>query len=108
MQKVNGRKRCVLCCRKCFTCGSKPKIKDRDEYHMPLKKNQKKFKGLGRIGNYANHQCSVCLVPLCTKKFRFPDVQKTCWELWHTVPDLMSGPSQTLCHVKNPKEELGV
>jgi hypothetical protein len=47
-------------------------------------------------------------VPLCTKKGRFPNVQQTCWELWHSVPDLMSGPSETLCHIKNPQEELGM
>jgi hypothetical protein len=106
---VKGRLRCVLCCRKCFTCEEEPKVKERNEYHICVRKKQNFCKrGLGRLGNYANKQCSVCKVPLCTKKNRFPNVRKTCWELWHTEADLVNGLCETLCHVKNPREELCV
>jgi hypothetical protein len=99
-----------MCCRKCFTSNSNPKIKERDEYHLPPKCGQKVDKRLGRIGNYANHQSSVhgATLPPRSIGFRKKNVQKTCWELWHTVPDFMNGPSETLCHVTNQQEELGV
>jgi hypothetical protein len=109
MTAVTSRLRCVLCCRKCFTCDEEPKVKERNTFHISISKQHKLGEGeksMGRLGHYANKQCSVCMVALCTKKHRFPNVRKTCWELWHTVPDLECGVCETLCHVKNPREEL--
>ena len=106
---VKGRLRCVLCCRKCFTCEEEPQVKERNDFHIPMGRNKNTGckKGFGRLGNYANKQCGVCKVPLCTKKNRFPNVRKTCWELWHTEADLVNGLCETLCHVKNPRTVYG-
>ncbi len=115
MVQIGGRRRCVLCCRLCFTANAEPTIKERSNYHDPCDEGRSKrggkseiTKGRGRIGHYANHECSVCKVPLCTKKCRFPNVRKTCWELWHSEHDLEDGLCQTLCHIRNPREDLGI
>ncbi len=93
---------------KVFTCEEEPQKKEMNITYVCVK-NKKLKARLGRLANYANKQCSVCNVPLCTKKNRFPNVRKTCWELWHTEADLVNGlRERTLCHVKNPREELCV
>ena len=114
MVQVGGRRRCVLCCRLCFTADAEPTVKERLDFHEPCDGHNKRggksenTKGRGRIGHYANNECSVCKVPLCTKKCRFPNVSKTCWELWHSEKDLEDGLCQTLCHIKNPREDLDI
>jgi hypothetical protein len=52
--------------------------------------------------------CSVCKTPLCFKKARFPGQSKTCWDIFHTQKDLWYGECTTLCHVRNPRKDLGI
>ena len=109
MLQVEGRRRCVLCCRLCFTADKEPKVKDRCKFHAHVNaKGGLVPKGSGRFGHFANHTCSVCRVPLCTKKYRFPGVEQTCWQLWHTEQDLENGQCATYCHIQNPGLELGI
>ncbi len=56
----------------------------------------------------ADAMCNVCKAPLCFKKTRFPGQTKTCWEIFHTQKDLWSGECATLCHVRNPRKDLGI
>jgi hypothetical protein len=64
-----------------------------------------KKRDVGRQGNNASVKCTVCNVYLCDKKGRFPTSTKTCWELWHSVPDFVKGGAETLCHLRNPSRE---
>jgi hypothetical protein len=46
-------------------------------------------------------------VPLC-RKVRFPEPDAlTCWEYYHSEPDVMNGRCETLCYIKNPNQMLG-
>jgi hypothetical protein len=96
--------RCVLCCRICFDpYGS---VYDRDCYHnKALMENADEpecsKRDLGRVGNNASVKCTVCNVFLCDNKARFPNCEKTCWDIWHTVVDFEKV-AKTLCHLKNP------
>jgi hypothetical protein len=98
--------RCVLCCRICFDpYGS---VYDRDTYHNKalIKDPQQPECGkrdIGRVGNNASVKCTVCNVFLCDNKIRFPNCDKTCWDIWHTIVDFEKG-TKTLCHLKNPSE----
>jgi hypothetical protein len=42
---------------------------------------------VGRVSNNASVKCTVCNVFLCGNKARFPNCEKTCWDIWHTVVD---------------------
>ena len=96
--------RCVLCCRICFDpYGS---VYDRDTYHnKALVKDAEEAecskRDVGRVGNNASVKCTVCNVFLCDNKARFPNCEKTCWDIWHTVVDFEKV-AKTLCHLKNP------
>ena len=96
--------RCVLCCRICFDpYGS---VYDRDSYHnKALIENADEpecsKRDLGRVGNNASVKCTVCNVFLCDNKARFPNCEKTCWDIWHSVVDFEKV-AKTLCHLKNP------
>jgi hypothetical protein len=98
--------RCVLCCRLCFDpYGS---VYERDTYHNAalIKEGEEpecSKRDVGRIGNNASVKCEVCNVFLCDNKGRFPNSDKTCWELWHNVVDFEKE-GKTLCHLKNPGE----
>jgi hypothetical protein len=82
---------CVLCCRICFDpYGS---VYGRDAYHNPkLVEDPEEAecckRDVGRVGNNASVKCTVCNVFLCDNKARFPNCEKTCWEVWHTATDL--------------------
>jgi hypothetical protein len=52
--------------------------------------------------------CSICEIPLCYKKLRLPNEAKSCWEFFHTQHELWNGEYQTLCHIKNPRTQLGL
>ncbi len=39
-------------------------------------------------------------------RFQGPDAS-TCWEYYHSEPDLMNGRCETLWNVKNPSQMLG-
>ena len=96
--------RCVLCCRICFDpYGS---VYDRDSYHnkalvKDAEEPECRKRDIGRVGNNASVKCTVCNVFLCDNKARFPNCDKTCWEIWHTVVDFEKV-AKTLCHLKNP------
>ncbi len=40
-----------------------------------------------------------------TRRVDFLSSTKTCWELWHSVPDFVKGGAETLCHLRNPSRE---
>ncbi len=98
--------RCVLCCRICFDPYGA--VYDRDAYHNPKLVNDPEEpecskRDIGRVGNNASVKCTVCNVFLCDKKARFPNCDKNCWEICHTVADFEKV-AKTLCHLKNPSK----
>jgi hypothetical protein len=55
----------------------------------------------GPAGKDASVKYTVCNVFLCDNKPRFPNCDKTCWDIWHTVADFEKV-AKTLCHLKFP------
>jgi hypothetical protein len=43
----------------------------------------------------------IC-VTITIRAGAFPGSEKTCWELWHTMPDFIKGGAETLCHLCDP------
>jgi hypothetical protein len=104
------RLRCGLCCKFCFTAGTlqkRPEVIDRKVYHRG-KKGVAVTNDTGRMGHMADSLCSICKIPLCFKKLRFPNQAKSCWDIFHTQRDLWNGECHTLCHIKNPRTQLGL
>ncbi len=71
------------------------------ETHMKVMRGVWTEYDVGRVGNNASVKCTVCNVFLCDNKARFPNCEKTCWDIWHTVVDFEKV-AKTLCHLKNP------
>jgi hypothetical protein len=111
--KDKERQRCILCCTFCFTPGTLtkgPKVIQRNEFHKNVKMTSKdaiRFDS-GRQGHMADARCSICKVPLCFKKPRFPGRTKSCWDIFHIQADLWYGECTTLYHVGNPQRELDI
>jgi hypothetical protein len=102
--------RCTLCCYRCFTPGTLsigPKVIDRQSYHTGVTQATA-GRDAGRHGHMADAKCKICRAPLCYKKARFPGNTKSCWEIFHSQTDLYNGECHTLCHVENPRVQLGV
>ncbi len=112
--KDNERLRCTICCRFCFTPGTLkvgPEVIERDDFHRNvnvLPTQTSVMYDSGRQGHMADTMCKICKVPLCFKKARFPGHGDTCWRIFHSQQDLWNGDCATLCHVKNPRRELGL
>ena len=102
---VKRTTKCVLCCKLCFSLEGKVFVRNKfhsgkaleDPDRMELDKRD-----VGRQGNGATVKCSVCAVHLCNVKGRFPGTTIPCFQLWHTVENLMLGITETMCHIRCP------
>jgi hypothetical protein len=83
------------------------KAKDRTSYHGKVKPGNSPKPAFNRTGHKTSNLCSDCgYLPLCSKVRFHTANAKTCWEIWHSAEDLMSGMGETLCDVENPKVSL--
>ncbi len=53
----------------------------------------------------ADAKCKICRAPLCYKKTGHT---KSCLEIFYSQTDLYNGECRTLCHVENPRVQLGL
>ena len=99
----NSGTRCVLCCRLCFDVRGNIILRSTLHDNTTLSNGRTVSKDHGRKGHNASCKCSVCGVHLCDSKSRFPGGVGSCWDRWHSEPDLINGKTKTLCHIADTR-----
>ena len=87
---IGKQHRCVVCCDRCTDVTGK--VNEREAYHAAVPAGNSPKPAFYRRGHKQSNLCVDCgYMPLC-RAVRFHTAgAKSCWEIWHTEDDLMSG-----------------